>query len=201
MATVKSTSREDFAKGGIFEYQIDDAVATLDASEVVAAIPEWASSALHFALKTAARNATAGLMSKPEDVAEAIKRVSARIGAWSAGKWQAASERSGEPRESLLARAVAEAMYGGDVATAVEDISAAIAAAYEQAGVDPDSEDKDEKAKVRKIAKDLRDQLRDSAEVLPIYSRMQKEEIDKRANAKSTGGETPKPSAGSLLKR
>lgn len=200
MAQVASTTREEFAKDGIFAYKIDDAVASVDCSEIVAAIPEWATSALHFALKTAARNATAGLMTDKVD--EAKKRVATRLTAWAEGKWQAASERGGEPRESLLARAVAEALYGGDVAQAVEDLSAAIQAAYEAAGVDPDSEDAAEKAKVRKIAKDLRDQLRDSDEVRDIYARMQKEEIDRKLGdkAKAEGEAKPKSALG-LLKR
>lgn len=200
MASATCIKFDEFAKSGLFSYQIEghDA-AVLDASGVIAALDgaAWAQQALYFALKTAARNATAGLMDK--EPAEAAKRVSARLKAWSEGKWQAASERTGEPRESLLARAVAEAL-GLEVADAAEQISAAIAAAQEEGGVDPESEDKEVKAKANKIARDIRDQLRDDSAVLPIYTRMQKEELDKRAAAK--GGEGSKPSVlASIIKR
>jgi hypothetical protein len=189
MGQAKSTSRDDFAKSGRFSYQIAGfEPADLDAAEVVSSLPEWAISALHFALKTAARNATAGLMD--DKLEEASKRVAARIAAWQAGSWQAASERSGEPHETILVRAVAEyyASQGVEVTLAevAKEISEAVTEALEKAGVDPESEESKEAAQARKIARAVRDDLRDSKEILPIYTRMQKEELDKRAEVKAT---------------
>ena len=139
--------------------------------------------ALQFAIPTLLRNATAGLAS--EDPAKAVERVKARIAAWAEGKWSAKGEASAEPRTSLLARAVAEAL-GIDAGEAASAIENAVDKALAAAGLDPESEDDDEKAKVKSTSNDVRKLFRESAEVAPIYKRLRDEAAAKAAAAKPT---------------
>lgn len=128
--------------------------------------------AVRFALPTLLRNATAGLAS--EDPAKAVERVGQRIAAWMAGSWSAKGEASAEPRTSLLARALAEVL-GCEAKDAAARIEAAIEAALSNASIDPDSDDDDEKAKAKAIGNEVRKQIRETAEVAPIYKRMRDE--------------------------
>jgi len=139
--------------------------------------------ALQFAIPTLLRNATAGLAS--EDPTKAVERVKARIAAWLEGKWSAKGEASAEPRTSLLARAVAEAL-GIDAGEAASAIESAVDKALAAAGLDPESEDDDEKAKVKSTSNDVRKLFRESAEVAPIYKRLRDEAAMKAAKDKPT---------------
>jgi hypothetical protein len=168
----------DEFKAGTFSYDVGGGkVATLD---VAAAFPSIAVmephelGAFHFAIKTAARNARASI--KPEQIDAAFEAVTDRFNAWAKKVWRAASESTGESRTSLLARAVAEAM-GIEVAEAAEQISGLIEASVDAAGLSADEEA--DKAKIRKIGADIRDQLKKS--VAKIYARLQAEEAVKRA--------------------
>lgn len=147
--------------------------------------------ALQFAIPTLLRNATAGLAN--EDPEKAKTRVAARIAAWLEGKWSAKGEASAEPRTSLLARAVAEAL-NITPAEAANAIETAVDAALESAQLDSESEDDDEKAKVAQVAKDVRSMFREAAEVAPIYKRLRDEAAAKKAEAK------PRVSLASLIK-
>lgn len=191
-------------KAGKFAYDVGGGkVAELNVSAAFPAISvmeEHELAALHFAIKTAARNARASI--KPEAVEDAFKAVTERFGAWAKKVWRAASESTGEPRTSLLARAVAEALTSGGVETSVEDaaeqISAMIEEAIDSAGLSRD-EDAD-KAKIRKIGSDVRDQLKSASDVAKIYARLQAEEAVKRSEkAQSTPND--KPALKDLMKR
>jgi hypothetical protein len=188
----------DEFKAGKFSYDVGGGkVAELD---VAAAFPSIAVmeahelGALHFAIKTAARNARASI--KPEQVAEAFKAVTERFSAWAQKAWRSSNEATGEPRSSLLAKAVAEAM---DISLddAVEQITAVIEAAVDSAGLSPD-EDAD-KAKIRKIGADIRAQLKKS--VAKIYARLQAEEAVKRSEAAQNADAGDAKPLAELLKR
>lgn len=161
-------------------------VASLDLNAVFPSIISAggvAVEALQFAVKTASRNATAGLLdsTKPAfNPAEAFKRVQARMTAWAGGKWLAASESSGEPRTSLLARAVAEVM-GITAEQAAEDITAAIDAALDEANLSKDEES--DKAQVRKIGNAIRGAIREADDVKVVYARMKAEDATKNSEA------------------
>jgi hypothetical protein len=157
----------------------------------IAALPaDIINAAIRFALPTLLRNATAGLAS--EDPPKAIERVKARLAAWAEGKWSAKGEASAEPRTSLLARAVAEAL-GKTVAEAAAIIEGAVERALEAAELDQESEDDEEKAAVRKVGTDVRKVFREAAEVAPIYKRLKDEAAAKAASDK------PKVSLASLI--
>lgn len=177
-------------------------VATFDLATAFPAIVSAggvALDALQFAIKTASRNATAGLLSEDKPAynpAEAFKRVQARMEAWAKGVWQASSESSGEARTSLLARAVAEAM-GTTPEEAAENISAVIDAALDEASLD--KEDETNKAAIRKISNKIRADLKDDKAVKEVYTRLQREDAEKREKeAKASTGESK---LASLLKR
>jgi len=147
-----------------------------------AALPkEIVDKALQFALPTLLRNATAGLAT--EDPGKAIERVKARIAAWLEGKWSAKGEASAEPRTSLLARAVAEAL-GIDAGEAASAIENAVDKALAAAGLDPESEDDEEKGKVKSTSNEVRKLFRESSEVAPIYKRLRDEAAAKAAKDK-----------------
>lgn len=186
-------------KAGTFAYDVGAGkVATLDvkaAFPAIAVMEEHEVAALHFAIKTAARNARASI--KPDQVEEALKAVTERFQAWSKKIWRAASESTGEPRTSLLARAVAEVM-GIAVDEAAEQISVMIEEAIDSAGLSRD-EDAD-KAKIRKIGADVRDQLKSASDVAKIYARLQAEEAVKRSE-KAQQTPSDKPALADILKR
>lgn len=181
-------------KAGTFSYDVGGGkIATLDVAAAfpsIAVMGESELGALHFAIKTAARNARASI--KPEQIEEAFKAVSDRFAAWAKGVWRAASESTGEPRTSLLARAVAEVM-AIDVEEAAEQISAMIESAVDAAGLSSD-EDAD-KAKIRKIGADIRAQLKATTDVSKVYARLQAEEAVKRSEL----AQNAKPAEGKAL--
>lgn len=174
---VAGTFRHDLTGNG-------EMVAELQVADAFPSFPNMTDAekaALHFAIKTASRNATAGLMKdEPE---KAFERVQERFKSWQGGIWRAASEASGEPRTSLLARAVAEVL-GIDVSEAAENIGSIIEAQVDEAGLSPD-EDAD-KAKIRKIGNDVRANLRSDVAVAKVYARLQAEEAAKRAEEKAS---------------
>jgi len=176
---MKFSGIEDFKKGQ-FSYDVGGGkIASLDVAAAfpnVAALNEIEIGALHFAVKTAARNSRASI--KPDQIEEAFKAVTDRFAAWLKGAWRAASESTGESRTSILARAVAEVMEI-TVEEAAEQISAMIETAVDAAGLSTD-EDAD-KVKIRKIGTDIRDQLKKAC--AKVYARMQAEEAVKRAEA------------------
>lgn len=147
--------------------------------------------ALQFAIPTLLRNATAGLAN--EDPEKAKTRVAARIAAWLDGKWSAKGEASAEPRTSLLARAVAEAL-GITPSEAASTIESAVESALEAASLDAETEDDEEKAKVIALAKEVRGMFREATEVNVIYKRLRDEAAAKKAEAK------PRVSLASLIK-
>ncbi len=158
--------------GGSFAYDVGEGkVATLDVAKAfpsVTAMLPHEQAAFHFAVKAAARNARAGI--KPGEVGPAFEAVTDRFKSWEEHKWRAASEKTGEGRTSLLARAVAEVLKI-EIAEAVEQISGLIEQAVESAGLSFDEEG--DKAKVRKIAKDVRENLLEATEVASAYKRLQ----------------------------
>lgn len=166
--------------------------------EEISLLPDWLLSALHFSLKTAARNATAGLLKdKPE---EAAKRVHQRFESWLKGQWRAASEAAGEPRTSLLARAVAEVL-GISVEDAAEEISKAIDDALEAKGLSRDEEG--DKKEVASVSANIRAALKMDSAVASVFARLQAEEAAKRAEekAKASTSAEAKSVIGSILKR
>lgn len=194
-------SNYDEFSGGVFRHDLKgdgSLVAEMLVAEVIPnfdALPAIAKQALHFAFKTASRNATAGVLS--DDPPSALKRVQERMKAWAQGVWRAASESAGEPRTSLLAKAVAEVL-GITPDEAAEQISAMIEGALDEAGLDRDNDA--DKAKIRKIGNDVRAQLRSAKDVAVVYARMQAEEAAKRAESAATRSSDAKPLA-ELLKR
>lgn len=185
-------------KAGKFAYDVGGKVATLDvagAFPAISVMEEHEIAALHFAIKTAARNARASI--KPAQIEEAFKAVTERFAAWTKKVWRAASETTGEPRTSLLARAVAEVM-DITVDEAVEQISAMIEEAIDSADLSRD-EDAD-KAKIRKIGADVRDQLKSASDVTKIYARLQAEEAVKRSE-KAQQTVSDKPALADIFKR
>lgn len=194
----KFSGLEQF-KQGTFSYVLgkvgdEEKVATLDVNKVLEN-PEFVKAALHFAIKTAARNARASI--KPDEVAKAYEAVTSRFKAWGEGVWRAASEATGEPRTSLLARAVAEVM-GIEPDEAAEQISQMIEAAVDAAGLSADEEG--DKAKIRKIGADIRTQLRSTKDVAKVYARLQAEEAVKRSEA-AQQAESDAPALKDLLKK
>lgn len=149
------------------------------------------SAMLKFAAPTLLRNATAGLAT--EDPPKATERVKGRIAAWLAGNWSAKGEASAEPRSSLLARAFAEAL-GIDASEAAKRIETAIEAsmAAQNPPCDPDSDDDAEKTRCRQVGTGIRKLIRESAEVLPIYQRLQQEA------AKAAADKSPKVSLANI---
>lgn len=192
-------------KDGVFTHDIKGDGTMVAKFDVTAAFPAVVAAggvaldALYFAIKTASRNATAGLLTEDKPAynpAEAFKRVQARMEAWAKGQWQASSESSGEARTSLLARAVAEAM-GITPDQAAEEISAVIDLALDEASLD--KEDESQKAQVRKISNKIRADLKDDAAVKVIYTRLQREDAEKREKETAKAGGESK--LASLLKR
>ena len=192
-------------KDNVFTHDITGDGSMVAKFDLAAAFPAIVSAggvqldALYFAVKTASRNATAGLLSadKPAyNPAEAFKRVQARMEVWAKGVWQAVSESSGEARTSLLARAVAEAM-GITPEQAAEDISSVIDAALDEANLD--KEDESNKAAVRKISTTIRNTLKSDIAVERIYKRLQVEDAVKRE--KETSAKTGESKLATLLKR
>lgn len=195
----KFSSFEQFKQGEFAHDLLGDGrlVARMDVAEAVpgfADMPDWVKAALHFAIKTGSRNATAGLLN--EDPQKAYERVVDRMTAWSAGVWRAASESAGESRTSILARAVAEAL-GVELDDAISQIDTAIEEAVDAANLDKDHDP--DKPKVRKVGNDLRNSLRGDPAIAPIYARMQAEEAAKRAEIAQT--KTGESKLGALLKR
>ena len=198
----KFSGVSDF-KAGKFSYDVGGGkVASLDVASAFPAISvmeEHEVAALHFAIKTAARNARASI--KPNQIDEAFKAVTERFLAWSKKVWRAASEATGEPRTSLLAKAVAEALSAAGVETTIEDaaeqISAMIDEAVDTAGLSRD-EDAD-KTKIRKIGTDVRESLKSAADVAKIYARLQAEAAVERSEKAQAATSTNK-SISELLK-
>lgn len=186
-------------KAGKFAYDVGGGkVASLDVASAfpsIAVMEDHELAAFHFAIKTAARNARASI--KPDAIEEAFKAVTDRFSAWAKKVWRAASESTGEPRDSILARAIAEVL-SIEVAEAVEQISAMIQDAVDEAGLSRD-EDAD-KAKIRKIGADVRDQLKSASDVSKVYARLQAEEAVKRSE-KAQAATSDKPALADLLKR
>lgn len=188
-------------KAGTFSYDVGGGkVATLNVAAAfpsIAVMEDQELAALHFAIKTAARNSRASI--KPEQIEEAFEAVSDRFVAWTKKVWRAASESTGEPRTSLLARAVSEVMQI-EVEEAAEQISAMIEAAVDAAGLSTD-EDAD-KAKIRKIGADIRSQLKGTTDVSKVYARLQAEEAVKRSEAAQNATQTEgAKSLAEMLKR
>ena len=167
---------------GAFDYEIEgQGVAKLNLPAEALKLPEWAFNALHFALKTAARNATAGLMK--DEPKKAFERVAQRFASWEKGEWKAAGStgEAGEKVGTLLARALGKVL-GISADDAADQISETIRGAVEAANLDPESQEADEKKKVSKIAADIRSQLRTDPAVEPVYKQLQVEEAQKRAD-------------------
>lgn len=141
------------------------------------------------------REATAGLAES--DPAAAIARAKQRMENLAQGLWRAVSAESAEPRTSLLARAVAEAM-GITAEEAAKEIAATIEAAIADAGLDPD--DEEQETAIRKIGKATRDLYSNSAEVGVILARLQAENAAKKAQA-AVEAAKDKPSIRALMKR
>lgn len=195
----KFSSFDEFKQGTFSHDLMGDGkmVATMNVAEAIPgfdSMADWVKAALHFAIKTGSRNATAGLLK--EDPAKAYERVQERFKSWAGGVWRAASEASGEPRTSLLARAVAEVM-GIDVSDAAEQITALIDNAVDEKGLDRDEEG--DKAKIRKIGADIRANLKKDVGVAKVFARLQAEEAAKRAEA--VAGQEGESQIATLLKR
>jgi hypothetical protein len=159
-------------------------------------LPEAGRKAIFFSLKTAARNATSGKMSTPELIAEAFTAVSKRLASWAKGEWQAAREggAAGESQTSVLVRAISRAL-GLTPEEAQELVSETIEEALDAAGLDRDSEDPEDKKKVRAVASSIRASLK--AKVEKTYAAIQEE--DKRAKAEKAVDSTEELRA--MLKR
>jgi hypothetical protein len=147
------------------------------------ALPEAGQKAIFFSLKTAARNATSGKMSTPELIADAFSAVSKRLASWAKGEWQAAREggAAGESQTSVLVRAISRAL-GLTPEEAQELVSEAIEEALDTAGLDKDSEEPEEKKKVRTVASSIRASLKGKVE--KTYLQIQEE--DKKQKAEKT---------------
>lgn len=145
--------------------------------------PEGGKKAVFFNLKTAARNATSGKMSTAELIAEAFAAVKKRLASWDAGFWQAAREggAAGESQTSVLVRAISRAL-GLTPEEAQELVSEAIEEALDLAGLDKDSDDPEEKKKVRTVASSIRASLKGKVE--KTYLQIQEE--DKKQKAEKT---------------
>ena len=146
--------------GHYFWYQVGDQNVCCDVDGLFPSFKELndaAKDCVFFALKTAARNCTAGVMET--DIQTAIQNVKDRLAEWTKGVWKAARQGgvSAEPRQSVLARAIALAT-GKSLAEASEMVSAAVAEAIEEAGLD--EEDSGYPAAARKIAASVRKELR-----------------------------------------
>lgn len=194
----KFSGAADF-KAGKFSYDVGGGkIASLDVASAFPAISvmeDHEVAALHFAIKTAARNARASI--RPELIEDAFKAVSERFLAWSNKVWRAASESTGEPRTSILAKAVAEVL-GIEMEEAAEQISGMIEEGIDSAGLSRD-EDAD-KAKIRKIGTDVREQLKSARDVSKVYARLQAEEAVKRSE-KAQLAASDKPALADLLNR
>lgn len=187
-------------KEGRFSYVVADKTIEVELPPEVKALPEWILQGLHFALKTAARNETAGKMK--DKVAEAQAAVERRLGEWAKGLWRTVTVASGEAKESsagLLARAVAEAL-GISPEDAAAEISALVEAALDEAKIDSGDETPESKKAAAKIGADVRKTLREDPAVFPIYTRIQAEDAAKRAEAAKTAT-TGESKLSTLLKR
>jgi hypothetical protein len=146
--------------GHYFWYQVGDQNVCCDVDGLFpnfTEMSEAAKSCIFFSLKTASRNCTAGVLES--DLGAAIQNVKERLVDWTNGIWKSARQGgvSAEPRQSVLARAIALAT-GKSLAEAAEMVSAAVAEAIEEAGLD--EEDSGYPAAARKIAASVRKELR-----------------------------------------
>ena len=193
-------SNFDEFSSGTFEHDLlgDGAmVAAMDVNSVIPGftnMPEHVKQILHFAIKTASRNATAGLLkTEPE---KAFQRVQERMKAWQGGTWRSAAEGAGEPRSSLLIKALAEVM-GESEDWAQEKFSEILEAKIDEAQLSRD-EDNDKKA-IAKIRSDLRKDFEKADDVAKVLARLRAEEAAKRAEAMDAKETTT--SAAQLLAR
>lgn len=187
-------------KAGKFSYKVGEKEISVDLPPEVQALPEWILAGLHFAMKTAARNETAGKMK--DKVAEAQASVERRLEEWAKGLWRSVTIASTESRESsagILARAVAEAL-GISPEDAATEISAIVEAALDEAKIDTADESPENKKAAAKIAADTRKVLREDPGVYPIYTRIQAEDAAKRAE-KAKAAEVGESKLSALLKR
>lgn len=172
-------------------------VAELDVKSVVPGfdeLPNHVKAMLHFAIKTGSRNATAGLLKT--EPAKALERVKARYDSWIAGTWRAASEGAGEPRSSLLIKAIAEVM-GESEEWAQEKFSEILDAKIDEANLSRD-EESDKKA-IAKIRSDLRKDFEKADDIAVVLARLRAEEAAKRSEAAAS--REVKTSAAELLQR
>jgi hypothetical protein len=173
-------------EGTSFSYEVEEG--TQYSASLLALFPQWEQlteagrKVIGFALRTAARNATAGRMGTAEDRKLAAEAVKTRLAAWAAGEWQAAREggAAGESQASVLVRALARAL-SVSVGEAQEQVTLAIGEALEAAGLDAETEDPEEKKKVRSTANAVRKAFRDAV----AGTAAQIEEEDKRKKAES----------------
>jgi hypothetical protein len=171
-------------EGTTFAYEVTEGK-TFSAS-LLALFPEWEQlseagrKVIAFALKTAARNATAGKMGDEDGIVEACEAVKTRLEAWARGEWQAARESgaAGESQASVLVRALARAL-GCTTSEAQEQITSAIAEALETASLDAETEDPEEKKRVRAVANAVRKAFKDA--VAGTYAQVEEEDKAKKA--------------------
>lgn len=195
--------------GNVFSHQIGTEVCSVDLDAAFPGYSEFADnvkSALQFAIKTASRNATAGKLQSAEAVKEAIEAVKTRHATWLNHGWAARREASGEPRSSMLAQALAELSNGEFTAEEMaENIDKMVEAACDEAGLDQNSEEKEDKAKIRTIRSAINKKFRSMPEVAEKIKDLefaklaaQREEAKKAADAAREAGTT---SVSELFKR
>lgn len=155
--------------GNLFSHKIGEHESIVDLNQAFPGYETFADnvkSALQFAIKTASRNATAGKLQSAEAVKEAIEAVKTRHATWLAHGWAARREASGEPRSSMLAQALAELSDGAFTAEEVaENIDKMVEAACDEAGIDPASEEKEDKVKIRAIRTEVNKKFRSMPQV------------------------------------
>jgi hypothetical protein len=119
-------------------------------------------------------------METPEARIEAAEAVKTRFSAWAQGIWAAARSAgaAGESQASVLVRALARAL-GCTPSEAQEQITSAIAEALEAASLDAETEDADEKKKVRAVANAVRKAFKDA--VAGTYAAVEEEDKAKKA--------------------
>ena len=118
--------------------------------------PEALLAAVFFATKTRLRNTTAG-----QTFETACEAVSEMVASIDAGKWESRAREPGESRASPFIRALAAVLFGGDTAKAQSHYDSDLANLARSKGVslDPDDDDDEGKAALRKLKADYRRDL------------------------------------------
>lgn len=173
---------------GVASYKVTDEV-TLEGLDLNKLYENKATAmqALAFAVKTALRNSTAGLMKdehKASKFSEAVDAIKARAKTiFEDGKWAAVRQAGESAAGTILAQALAK-VAGVDVKAAAEQIDAAVEEAMNEKGLDPDAAQDDltaeQKTERRKLIASVHKEFAKDAQIKLAMTEISAELAQKR---------------------